>query len=115
MSISEQVKELREIAKNFSEWEYNRFYDTISRAADTIESLSAKLADMEQSAEDCGGGWIPCKDRLPETRNNILVCQSDGYVSVGYYSWDRAFLDLNSIPFNDVIAWRELPEPYHEP
>ncbi len=114
MSINEQVKELREIAKNFSEWEYNRFYDTISRAADTIESLSAKLANMERS-EDCGGGWIPCKDRLPETRNNILVCQSDGYVSVGYYSWDRAFLDLNSIPFDDVIAWQPLPEPYHEP
>lgn len=124
MSISEQVKELRYKADIYntvgSVWELNRaeakiLQGLLRKAADTIESLSAKLADMEQSAEDCGGGWIPCKDRLPETRNNILVCQSDGYVSVGYYSWDRAFLDLNSIPFNDVIAWRELPEPYHEP
>jgi hypothetical protein len=124
MSISEQVKELRYKADIYntvgSVWELNRaeakiLQGLLRKAADTIESLSAKLADMERSAEDCGGGWIPCKDRLPETRNNILVCQSDGYVSVGYYSWDRAFLDLNSIPFNDVIAWRELPEPYHEP
>ncbi len=49
--ISEQAKELREISKNFSEWEYNRFYDTISIAADTIEALSAKqqTASMERS------------------------------------------------------------------
>ena len=124
MSISEQVKELRYKADIYntvgSVWELNRaeakiLQGLLRKAADTIESLSAKQENMERSAEDCGGGWIPCKDRLPETRNNILVCQSDGYVSVGYYSWDRAFLDLNSIPFNDVIAWRELPEPYHEP
>lgn len=112
MSISEQIKELREVAEMYEGLDGGKI---LSEAADTIEALSAKLADMQRSAEDCGGGWIPCKDRLPETRNNILVCQSDGYVSVGYYSWDRAFLDLNSIPFDDVIAWRELPEPYHEP
>lgn len=115
MSISEQVKELRELANDVWLNSNEKFGIKINQAADTIEALSAKLADMERSAEDCGGGWIPCKDRLPETRNNILVCQSDGYVSVGYYSWDRAFLDLNSILFDDVIAWRELPEPYHEP
>ena len=157
MSISEQVKELNWYA---SYQDYKKAQELMCKAADIIESLYAKLADierskernkkmlrygfcpdcgapggrdasscfecgavldwdlikdMERTADDCGGGWISCKDRLPETRNNILVCQSDGYVSVGYYSCDRAFLDLNSIPFDDVIAWRELPEPYHEP
>lgn len=58
------------------------------------------------------GEWIPCKDRLPDTRNNILICQKDGYVSVGYYSQGQ-FLDLNSVEFNDVIAWQSLPEAYH--
>lgn len=111
MSIDEQVKELRIVAV----YKEHSLKMLLEQAADTIEALSAKQEDMERSAEECGGGWVPCKDRLPETRNNILVCQSDGYVSVGYYSWDRAFLDLNSIPFDDVIAWRELPEPYHEP
>ncbi len=54
MSISEQVKELRNIAETFCEWEYNRFYNAISRAADTIESLSAKLqaANIERSVMD---------------------------------------------------------------
>lgn len=57
-------------------------------------------------------GWIPCSERLPDTRNNILICQCDGYVSVGYYSQEK-FLDLNSYPFDNVIAWQPLPEAYH--
>ncbi len=53
MSISEQVKELRKLA-DFHNTEIYLSYEqrnTISQAADTIESLSAKLADMgRQSA-----------------------------------------------------------------
>lgn len=56
-------------------------------------------------------GWIACEDKVPDTKNNILICQKDGYVSVGYYSQCK-FLDLNSFPFDEVIAWQYLPEPY---
>lgn len=58
------------------------------------------------------GGWIACKERLPDTRNNVLICQNDGYISIGYYSQEK-FLDLNSYPFSEVIAWQSLPEAYH--
>ena len=57
MSISEQIKELRAYA-NVSL--YARECETkelLKQAADTIEALSAKLADMEHSAEpttSCG-------------------------------------------------------------
>lgn len=53
--ISEQVKELRELAGiQLRKDMQNILY----QAADTIEALSAKLqaANMERSAEDCGGG-----------------------------------------------------------
>jgi hypothetical protein len=114
MSISEQVKELREIAKNFSEWEYNRFYDTISRAADTIESLSAKLADMEQSAEDCGGGWIECENKMPEIGKPVLVCDKQGNVCVRAITCEIKGKKYWSQDKYDVVAWQPLPEPYHE-
>ena len=58
------------------------------------------------------GGWIPCSERLPDAKNNVLICQNDGYVSVGYYSQEK-FLDLYSYPFNEVIAWQPLPEAYN--
>lgn len=54
MDISEQVKELREVA----EFQYFPYMERIiKKAADTIEALSAKLADMEYSPEptvSCG-------------------------------------------------------------
>ena len=119
MSISEQVKELREIAKNFSEWEYNRFYDTISRAADTIESLCAKLADMERSAEVCGGGWIT--DKAPKESGNYFITTDTvvmGEVDSGVAYWDGESWNT----FANIYAWKQikfpepyLPEPYHEP
>lgn len=103
MSISEQVKELRKLAnsKEFEPHEpvtygfYARIKSKLFKAADTIESLSAKLQakeycdgcpgadiieipcteeckrrhfkaeNMQRSAEDCGGGWIKISDRVP--------------------------------------------------
>lgn len=65
MSISEQVKELRTYANASLYARESKAKEVMNQAADTIESLSAKLADMERSAGDCGGGWILSKDRLP--------------------------------------------------
>lgn len=114
MSISEQVKELREIAKN---WNPNTPINPVSvvlnKAADTIESLSAKLADMERSAEDCGG-WIPCKERLPEDEGMYLITAKVLEKIEIQYVFFQKNMDLficNGI----AIAWQPLPEPYHEP
>lgn len=120
MSISEQVKELREVAKNLSEWEYNRFYNVIDRAADTIEALSAKLADMERSAEDCGGGWIYCGDgkNLPEIERDILISTRSLDVHKGYRANTEGYFYAEGegyILYENVLAWMQQPEPYHEP
>ena len=55
MSISEQVKELRKAAKWFDGACFPEGVKLANQAADTIESHSAKLADMKRSAEDCCG------------------------------------------------------------
>ena len=124
--ISEQIKNLRAIAEDFHEWEYNRFYDAISKAADTIEALSAKLAaaNMEQSDRCYVGGWIACEDRLPESYAEIvLVCLKNGSVSVAINTSDGNFVNMmvgasrqkfrNFPEHNPAIAWQPLPEPYH--
>lgn len=129
MSISEQVKELRE-------FEIGWLHDVpmakaiMRQAADTIESLSAKLADMERSAEDCGGGWIPCKERLPEENEFVLVVVQLSEMSFKEYEtccgylmnnkWytytERDFFEVGEMHRSDkVIAWQLLPKPYHEP
>lgn len=119
MDISEQVKELRKAAKWFEGTGLPETIKLVNDAADTIESLSAKLqaANMERSAEDCGG-WIPCSERLPEKNGNYLCTMWSGEVMICEYGWNgpktkRDF--FRNYCAANVIAWREMPEPYHKP
>lgn len=92
---------------------------TLQKAADAIEELSAKLhaSQMERSSQYYHGGWIPCEERLPEDRDNVVVtcfvhekwCAATGYHNG--FNWvvsayNRVWDDL------DVLAWRPLPKPY---
>lgn len=127
--ISEQVKELRGIAKEFDLDDKEELAIMLNEAADTIESLSAKLqaANMERSA-DCGG-WTYCGDgeNLPTEPFGCIVTvldtepmtQTDYEVilpyHVGYDGKQWSDIEGNQIPI-DVIAWMPAPkEPYHEP
>lgn len=104
--ISEQVKELRAIANNLSighNMPISLAVERLREAADTIEALSAKLADMERSAEDCGG-WIPCSEP-PKHNNEVLIFNGKSY-SVGYYD-GKAW--VNAI---HPVEWQEIQ---HEP
>ena len=55
--------------------------------------------------------WIPVSERLPENKHNVLVTvqnkQNKPFVEIDFISKDEweAFED-------NVIAWKELPEPY---
>ncbi|MCI9081476.1 MAG: DUF551 domain-containing protein [Lachnospiraceae bacterium] len=129
MSISEQVKELRESIRTYENaciYNPSVLIRQISEAAGTIEALSEKLANMERS-EDCSV-WIMCKDRLPEDGVDVLVW----YEYFRYGEYNRLF-QTTGISFThngkwsgfvngesgwnqlSIIAWQLLPEPYHEP
>lgn len=123
MSIREQVKELRDKADIYnavgSAWELNcaeakKLQTMIRKAADTIEALSEKLADMERSAEDCGG-WIECENKMPEIGKPVLVCDKQGNVCVRAITCEIKGKKYWSQDKYDVVAWQPLPEPYHEP
>lgn len=121
---AESYKELlnhtsdKAITKIFSETS-----NILTEAADTIESISAKLADMERPEEDCGG-WIYCGDgkNLPEEEKEVFIQVRGRHVNANItdafdfatYSNEKGW-DLGSYPEWDsleVLAWRELPEPY---
>ncbi len=124
MSISEQVKELQYKADIYntvgSAWELNRaeakiLQGLLRKAADTIEALSAKLADMERSAEDCGGGWIPCdEDNLPD--KEVLCCDQRGEMILGYVSEDKTSdtgfcAENENVYMYNCVKWMKKPKP----
>ena len=99
-------------------------------AADTIESLSAKLAvaNMERSDRYYGGGWIASKDRLPEDGQKVLATHEGGFnperqviehiFKDGQFTlnWDMdteiGFPTFGQCYMGEVIAWMLKPEPY---
>lgn len=91
-------------------------------AADTIESLSAKLKEIR---------WIPCNDHLPEdptkpfkeidppafceTYQEYIVMIHGGLMPTTlYYAGGGEWYDLATKQYYKVIAWRPLPEPYKQ-
>lgn len=54
--IGKQVKELRKLSEAYTAGGHKNVGNKLRQAADTIESLSAKLVEPK---------WIPCSDHLP--------------------------------------------------
>lgn len=128
MSIREQVKELIEYADGYKKADFgvDGIVKALYQAANTIESLSAKLqaANMERSAEDCGG-WILCKDRLPTMdecqKNDCRFILDDGNRRYGgLFDYEKkcftqfGFL-RGLVEDKCAIAWQPLPDTYHDP
>ena len=142
MSISEQIKELRDKADVFerSGCAVDGIVKAFREAADTIEFLSAKLADIEQSVEDCSG-WIYCGDgkNLPEEHDSMFAklkgtekwdsamfekISDDVNVTVEFENGERKTKTLHTVDGKwnggqrgvkfKVIAWQPLPEPYRQ-
>lgn len=141
--VKEQINILRRLSAGcHNEWKADLGY-ALSNAADTIESLSAKLGAANKEIEDLNaikevsqeysmerayGKWIYCGDgkNLPEKPFDCIVTVIDTDpmtmanfetilpYQVGYSGETWNNSDGEQIPF-EVIAWMAAPkEPYHE-
>lgn len=111
--IEEQVKELREVAEMYDGLDGG---DILREAADTIESLSAKLkaANMERQVEDCGG-WISCSKKLPDENKEVICFLKNGTVYMCMLIHNRFHGKMYSYDASDVLCWKPLPNPPYEP
>ena len=109
MSISEQVKELRELANDIWLNSNKKFGIKINQAADTIEALSAKLEAAN------GGGWVAVdENNLPQ--GEVLGCNAKGGMAVGKIKkvreGDIRVTDFLGGGLMNCIAYMPLPKPY---
>ena len=102
--FNELIEKLRETSKCY----YGQIcshVETIEKAADTIELLQKKLEENKIV------GWIPCSERLPEERQNVLVFDDYNNMYIAHRILSTFFdNEMNDI---NVIAWQPLPEEYH--
>ena len=111
--ISKQIDDLRAYAKDRK----GELAKLVSDAADTIETLSAKLsaANMERSERYYHGDWIPCSERLPEEDQEVLATTNWGDVTYAWrYDNNKWFIHEGNTnaTTDDILAWMPMPEPY---
>ena len=55
--------------------------------------------------------WIPCSERLPDSKEYVLVTDY-GETNIGRRFCGKWWLDYCGDKMKDVTAWMPLPEPY---
>lgn len=73
----------------------------------TKEALSMAIKAMEAQE------WIPCSERLPDSKEYVLVTDY-GETNMGRRFCGRWWLDCCGDKLKDVTAWMPKPEPYRE-
>lgn len=76
-----------------------------------INALEAQLSEEGTTF----GKWIPCKERLPDYHDEVLVT-SRGEVAIAWLYLDGNWRssDMPEPMYKDILAWMPLPEPYVE-
>ena len=99
--------------KDFKEW--------AKRIREVNPNAVVIPCDAEVVSAEAVQGWIPCSERLPSMRTEVIYSY-DGIVSTGYMT-DRDYIgekteehweDLESGAYIEPIAWMPLPKPYRE-
>lgn len=71
----------------------------------------------DESSSDNSSKWISVKDRMPKDGSEVLFCDMDGDIFVGYHRKGEPrthFADLACGTIKNVVAWKALPTPYVE-
>lgn len=126
----DMTKVVEEIVTRWKENEEEFIFETIHPYCEDILQLKINKEELKQiilRGSRPNGKWIPVSERLPETRDEVLISLANGQITIA--SYNDHFLPFFNKPIgwgvdakrfvfdfcsDDVIAWMPLPEPYKE-
>ena len=78
--------------------------------------LDCAIQIVNELAEEHKGGWIPCKERMPEDGQIVIFSTEEGIVKSGWYEAKHNWCANDGYFPNafHFIAWQPLPDPYIE-
>lgn len=88
------------------------------RVAEFFEGLDIAIQALEKQISENNDGWIPCSERLPEPKTEVICCYDNGQIDMMYQDWKSRgksgliYGDMDGKIYK-VVAWRPLPDPYH--
>ena len=74
----------------------------------TLKSVLLTIEEMPKLGE-----WIPCSERLPESRGHYLVCSKNIIWVADYFNYTWWGVEKRC-RWGDIEAWMPLPSPYRE-
>lgn len=75
---------------------------------------------VKQEAEKYDNGWVPCSEKLPELRQDVLVTvRYTGFMGMQGYWIKTGHMEAENDWWGDcaggeVIAWQPLPLPFRD-
>lgn len=106
----ESKKRLDVFEKENRKGNYDRYsdgmIDAFDEAIDIVKSLAAEYND----------GWIPCSERLPEVKKEVLILADDNAMFVGHLmNGGFSVHDGDGwIGLKHILVWQPLPKLYRE-
>ena len=117
------IEKLEELFQDLNVIEVLSHVDFDSTIQNSLENFLKAITNeaieiVKHEAEQYNNGWIPCSEKLPELRKDVLVTvKYTGFMGMHGYWIKTGHMEAENDWCGDcaggeVIAWQPLPEPY---
>ena len=118
--IIEKQKELFQDLNVIEVLSHVDFDSTIQNSLENfLKAITNEAIEIvKQEAEQYNNGWIPCSEKLPDVRQDVLVTvKYTGFMGMHGYWIKTGHMEAENDWWGDcaggeVIAWMELPSAY---
>ena len=120
--IIEKLEELFQDLNVIEVLSYVDFDSTIQNSLDNfLKAITNEAIEIvKQEAEKYNNGWIPCSEKLPDVRQDVLVTvKYTGFMGMHGYWIKTGHMEAENDWWGDcaggeVIAWQPLPKPFQK-